>query len=170
MESYGDCCVSVAGEIREKVNITRIVGLTVRLDAPLQTLVDRVYTGDPRHLRNDSDPPTDLPTAGAAVKASPSLVPETCARSSAHRPQRGGGVVADEVRVAFRDNPNSVVTSGRAEIDLDLESVWGMRFGLRGLRLVGAEFDLSSGGSSPESMFRVENGMVNLAHLGGGKW
>lgn len=81
-----------------------------------------------------------------------------------------GGVVADEVRVAFRDNPNSVVTSGRAEIDLDLESVWGMRFGLRGLRLVGAEFDLSSGGSSPESMFRVENGMVNLAHLGGGKW
>lgn len=80
------------------------------------------------------------------------------------------GVVADGVQVSFTANPNSSISSKKAEIDLVVKSLWGMELGLRGLRLSGAEFDLSSSGSSRQSLFKLEDAAVNLVHTGAGRW
>lgn len=80
------------------------------------------------------------------------------------------GVVAEGVQVSFASSPNSAVSSKKAEIDLDLKSIWSMELGLRGLRLTGAEFDLTSSGASRQSLFKLEDVAVNLEHVGAGRW
>jgi len=80
------------------------------------------------------------------------------------------GVVADGVQVSFASNPNSAISSKKAEIDLAVKSYWTMEMGLRGLRLSGAEFDLTSPGPSRQSLFKLERAAVNLEHQGAGRW